>query len=89
MCRSFPSNFSTVTPAYDFFETQSAILENPAVDICEISILRVNGVFLPVARISIKKTFHGDTFQLLKDLHSHCVETLPPNSVPCAYQFLP
>lgn len=69
------------------FEIENVIQQNPAVDICEVVVLNVNGSSLPVAHILLKKDFSGNSYQLLKDIHEHCEETLPASAVPCAYKF--
>ena len=69
------------------FEIENVIQQNPAVDICEVVVLNVNGSLLPVAHILLKKGFSGDSYQLLKAIHEHCEKMLPASAVPCAYKF--
>lgn len=69
------------------FDIENVILQNPAVDICEVVVLKSDGIFLPVAHILLKKDFSGDRYQLLKTIHAHCQEQLPASAVPCAYKF--
>lgn len=69
------------------FDIENVILHNPAVDICEVVVLNVNGTSIPVAHILLKKDFSGDKHQLLKELHAHCTQTLPASAVPYAYKF--
>lgn len=69
------------------FDIENVILQNPAVDICEVVVLHTSDSSFPVAHILLKKDFSSDRFQLLKELHSHCAQTLPASAVPRAYKF--
>ena len=69
------------------FDIENVILQNPAVDICEVVVLHRDGSSFPVAHILLKKDFFGDKLQLLKELHTHCEQVLPAPAVPSAYKF--
>lgn len=69
------------------FDIENVILQNPAVDICEVVVLHRDGSSFPVAHILLKKDFSGDKLQLLKELHTHCEQVLPAPAVPSAYKF--
>lgn len=69
------------------FDIENVILQNPAVDICEVVVLHRDGSSFPVAHILLKKDFFGDKLQLLKELHTHCEQVLPVPAVPSAYKF--
>ncbi len=69
------------------FDIENVILQNPAVDICEVVVLHTSDSSFPVAHILLKKNFSGDKLQLLKELHSHCTQKLPTFAVPRAYKF--
>ena len=69
------------------FDIENVILQNPAVDICEVVVLHTSDSSFPVAHILLKKDFSGDKLQLLKELHSHCTQKLPASAVPRAYKF--
>ena len=69
------------------FDIENVILQNPAVDICEVVVLHRDGSSFPVAHILLKKDFFGDKLQLLRELHTHCEQVLPAPAVPSAYKF--
>ena len=68
------------------FDIENVILQNPAVDICEVVVLHVNDSSIPVAHLLLKKDFSGNRLQLLKEIHTLCTQMLPAPAVPTAYK---
>ena len=65
------------------------ILQNPAIEACEVVFLPSSDSFIPLAHLSLKPDFSGNAYQLLKELHEHCTRMLPPPFVPGAYKIKP
>ncbi len=68
------------------FDIENALLQNSAVDICEVVALHTHDSVFPVAHLVLKKGFSGDAHQLLKELHTYCQQELPASAVPYAYK---
>ncbi len=68
------------------FDVESQIYNNENVAQCEVVGLAVGDYEVPVAHIIMEKSCKVTGEQLIKDIHSYCVEYLPENCVPHGYK---
>ncbi|MBE5946947.1 MAG: hypothetical protein E7259_08465 [Lachnospiraceae bacterium] len=68
------------------FDVESQIYNNENVAQCEVVGLAVGDYEVPVAHIIMEKSCKVTGEQLIKDIHSYCVEHLPENCVPHGYK---
>lgn len=68
------------------FDVETQIYKNENVALCEVVGLTVGDYEVPVAHIITEKNCELSEEQLIRDIHSCCVEHLPENSIPHGYK---
>ena len=68
------------------FDIECQIYRNENVAQCEVVGLNIGDYEVPVAHIILEKECEISEEQVIKDIHSYCVQNLPKNSVPCGYK---
>lgn len=67
------------------FDIENVILQDAAVEHCEVVDIDIAGEIAPVAHLVLEKTY-VDKPSAISRIHTACVNALPPDAVPRAYK---